>query len=251
MNEFAILLALPFGTKLDMLWGEFSQQGKKKTPQHVLEVVKAEMINELARLVHAQPPWPDTIERPAILSHIPRVHEFLQHDPNRAFAEASLTEVTEILGDFRLLADCCPGSAPRKVTVATRRKNLWSELLHQINLFIDLHFANVGTKVAKAQYLKYVTDEHTKTMNDTPMGKKSKLVQRVLGKVPVNVGQDFSDTSVGVVDLELMGNIVGSQTDSAAWKQKDLAAAAQLDEDLAHAKEQVEHDITRLPGYRA
>jgi hypothetical protein len=250
MNEFAILLALPFKTKLDMLWKEFSQERKAKAnPPNVLEVIKAEMIRELARLVHAEPPWPDTIERPAILSHIPRVHEFFQHEPGLAFSENSLTPVLELLGDFRLLVDCCPGSAPRKVTVATRRKNLWSEVIQQIDLFIGLHFSHVGLKVAKAQYLKYVADETAKTMNDTPMGKKSKLVHRVLGKVPVNVGQDFVDTSVGVVDFELMGNIVGSQTDSAARKQSDFAAATQLDEDLAHAREQVEHDITRLPGY--
>ena len=251
MNEFAILLALPFGNKLDMLWSEFAQPGRKKAPVNVLEVVKAEMITELARLVHAQPPWPDTIERPAILSHIPRVYEFFQHEPSRAFAEGSLSQVMEVLGDIRLLADCCPGSAPRKVTVATRRKNLWAELLQQIDLFIDLHFSHTGTKAAKAQYLKYVTDEHTKTMNETPMGKKSKLVQRVLAKVPINVGQDFSDSSVGVVDFEMMGNIVGSQTDAVDWKKKDVAVSTQLDEDLTHAKEQVEHDITRLPGYQA
>jgi hypothetical protein len=179
------------------------------------------------------------------------VYEFFQHEPSRAFAEGSLSQVMEVLGDIRLLADCCPGSAPRKVTVATRRKNLWAELLQQIDLFIDLHFSHTGTKAAKAQYLKYVTDEHTKTMNEAPMGKKSKLVQRVLAKVPINVGQDFSDSSVGVVDFEMMGNIVGSQTDAVDWKKKDVAASTQLDEDLTHAKEQVEHDITRLPGYQA
>lgn len=252
MNEFAILLALPFKSKLDMLWREFAQEGRAKAnPPNVLEVVKAEMIRELARLVHAQPPWPDTIERPAILSHIPRVHEFFQYEPGRAFSEKSLAPVLELLGDIRLLADCCPGSAPRTVTVATRRKNLWSEVNQQIGVFIDLHFSHIGTKVARAQYLKYVADETAKTMNDTPVGRKSKLVQRVLGKVPVNVGQDFGDTSVGVVDFELMGNIVGSQTDAAGWKQGAFVAATQLDEDLTHAKEQVEHDITRLPGYRA
>ena len=62
---------------------------------------------------------------------------------------------------------------------------------------------------------------------------------------------DFSDSTTGIVDFEMMGNIVGNQKEAGDWKQTDWSSATQLEGDLAHAKEQVTDDMSRLPGYSA
>jgi hypothetical protein len=256
MNEFAVLVSLPFTTKLEMLWNEFGEDksGQRKySPPGLSEVIAVDIITELARFVSASPPWPDCIEKTEILSHIPRITEFLKYDTGRLFSPASVNRVVDILGDLTLMADCCPGSLPRKVTIATRRKNLWSELLQKIDQFIKFHFGHLGSKsnVAKTQYIKYVTEETARTLNDSPGGRKAKIVQRIVAKVPIYVGMDFSDSKTGVVDFETLGNIVRNQTEAAAWKQTDFSNATRLEEDLAHAKEEVTDDMSRLPGYTA
>jgi hypothetical protein len=254
MNEFAVLLSLPFATKLEMLWKEFSEDRsatRKSAPQGVAEVVVLDIVTELARLVHPNPPWPDTIEKPDILSHLPRLAEFFKHDPDHPFSQTSLERVVEILGDLRLLADCCPGSLPRQLTYATRRKSVWSELVEKINMFIQSHFGHLGKKIASDQYIKYVTEEIARTKLDSPGSRKDNIVKRVTAKVPIYIGMDFSNATTGVVDVELMGNIVTNQTEVAAWKQLDWSSSTQLKEDLAHAKEEVGADMSRLPGYTA
>ena len=252
MNEFAVLLSLPFTTKLQMLWDEFGgAMPKKGAPQGLGDVVEVEMITELARLVHPNPPWPDCIEKAEIISHLPRVLEFLNYSGGRQFSADSLNRVVEIIGDLRLLAACCPGTSPRPLTIVTRRKNLWSELLPKLDQFIKFHFEHLGLKTARAPYIKYLTHETARSVSETPATRKDKILQRVLSKVPINVGMDFSDPSVGVVDFEMMGNIVLNQKEAADWKQIDWSSATQLKEDLAHAKAEIGDDMTRLPGYYA
>lgn len=253
MNEFAILISLPFTTKLEMLWNELAEDKKprrKGYPQGIAEIIKVDIFNELARFVNPNPPWPDCIEKAEVLSHLPRLNEFFSYNTGRAFSQEAVDQVVEMLGDLRLLADCCPGSSPRQVTFSTRRKNIWTELLHQIDTFIRFHFGS-GAKTVNAAYLKYVTEQTTRTLAEPPASRKSKIIQRAVAKLPIHVGMDFSENTVGVVDLEMLGNIVGSQTEAKAWKQTDWSSATQLDGDLAHAKEQVTDDLSRLPGYSA
>jgi len=255
MNEFTILLSLPFTRKLEFLWLEFSQDGsarKKTALQWLSDVIRVELINELSRLVHSTPPWPDSIQKEEVHSHLPRLDEFFGHDSARQFSPDSLNCVVELLGDIRLLANCCPGSVPRKLTISTRRKNLWTEIGSKIDTFFDVHYGHLGKKnVAKEPFTKYVTNANTRAANENHESRKASIIRRVVAKLPLNVGEDFSDNKVGVVDFELMGNIVVSQSEAANWKQRDFSSATQLDEDLAHAKEQVKHDLSRLPAYIA
>ena len=93
MNEFALLLALPFATKLAILWKEFSEDrttAKQGTPRGVAEIVMLDLVTELARLVHPTPPWPDTIQKAEVLSYLPRLEAFLKHDPDRHFSQTCL-----------------------------------------------------------------------------------------------------------------------------------------------------------------
>jgi hypothetical protein len=58
MNEFAILLALPFKTKLDMLWKEFSQESKAKAnPPNVLNLLAWFTLNLLGRILLNDPQY--------------------------------------------------------------------------------------------------------------------------------------------------------------------------------------------------
>jgi hypothetical protein len=253
MNEFAVLLSLPFATKLEMLWnelGEKSGQGKNQ-PQNLAEIVQVDMITELARFVTIDPPWPDCIEKPEVLTYLPRINEFLDHNRGQQFSRESMNRVVDILGDLSLMADCCPGSLPRKVTIATRRKNLWEALLKKVDEFIKVHYGHLGGKAnpAKAQYVKYVTEERAQTLDESPGGRKARILKRAAAKVPIYVGSDFSDSKTGVVDFETLGNVVRNQTEAAAWKQTEWSNATRLEEDLAHAKEEVTDDMSRLPGY--
>jgi hypothetical protein len=116
-------------------------------------------------------------------------------------------------------------------------------------MFIQSHFGHLGKKIASGQYIKYVTEEIARTKFDSPGSRKDNIVKRVTAKVPIYVGMDFSNATTGVVDVELMGNIVTNQTEVAAWKQLDWSSSTALKEDLAHAKKEVEADMSRLPGY--
>lgn len=254
MNEFAILLSLPFTTKLEMLWDDFGKEGsasKKVSTQSLAAAIELDMITELARFVNPNPSWPDTIEKQQIFSFLPRLNEFFNYNTSRPFTQASESRVVEILGDLTLLADCCPGSAPRQLTVVTRRKNLWSELHTKITGFINLHYGHLGANVIKSPYIKYVTEETNRTLSETPASRKSKIVERVLAKIPINVGMDFSESMTGLVDFEMMGNIVLNPTEAASLKQVDWSNATRLEGDLALAKEQVNDEMSRLPGYSA
>jgi len=254
INEFALLLSLPFATKLAMLWKEFSEDHttvKQSSPRGVADIVVLELVTELARLVDPTPPWPDTIQKADVLNYLPRLETFLKHDSDRPFSQTRLEEVIQILGDITLMANCCPGSMPRQITFSTRRKNVWTELVERINIFIQSHFGHLGKKVASAPYTKYVTEQIARTKLDTPASRKDNITKRVTQKVPIYIGMDFSNATTGVVDLEIMGNIVINQTEVAAWKQLDFSSSTQLKEDLGHAKEEVEADMSRLPVYTA
>ena len=254
MNEFALLLSLPFATKLAMLWKEFSGDYptlNKSTPGGVSEIVMLDLVTELARLVHQSPPWPDTLQKAEVLSCLPRFEAFLRHDPDRPFSQTCLDQVIQMLGDLTLLANCCPGSMPRQVTFQTRRKSVWGEVVERINLFIQSHFGHLGKKVASTPYIKYVTEGIARSKLDSPGSRKENIIQRVTKKVPIIIGMDFNNAATGVVDVEMMGNIVINQTEVTKWKQLDFSSSTQLKEDLAHAKEEVEVDMSRLPGYTA
>jgi hypothetical protein len=254
MNEIAILLSLPFATKLTMLWKEFNDDrasGKQPTPRGVAEIVVLDLVTELARLVNPSPPWPDTVQKADILTYLPRLEAFLKHDSDRPFSQTCLDQVVQIVGDLTLLANCCPGSMPRQVTFSTRRKNIWTELVERIGLFLQLHFGHLGKKVASAPYTKYVTEQVARTKLDSPASRKDNIIKRVTDKVPIYIGMDFGNATTGLVDLAIMGNIVINQTEVAAWKQLDFSSSTQLKEDLTHAKEEVEADMSRLPGYTA
>jgi hypothetical protein len=254
MNEIAILLSLPFATKLTMLWKEFNDDrasGKQPTPRGVAEIVVLDLVTELARLVNPSPPWPDTVQKADILTYLPRLEAFLKHDSDRPFSQTCLDQVVQIVGDLTLLANCCPGSMPRQVTFSTRRKNIWTELVERIGLFLQLHFGHLGKKVASAPYTKYVNEQVARTKLDSPESRKDNIIKRVTDKVPIYIGMDFGNATTGLVDLAIMGNIVINQTEVAAWKQLDFSSSTQLKEDLTHAKEEVEADMSRLPGYTA
>jgi len=256
MNEWGILLSLPFKTKLEILWNEFGDDiaaVKRGAPQSFADVVAYDMANELARLVHDSPPWPDCIEKATVFQHLPRLDEFFKHDPGQPFSLGSVNRVVEILGDIRLLADCIPGSFPRQLTVQTRRKNIWAEVNDRIDTFLTFHYGHLGGKTgvkdAQRLLLKYVNEEIAKTLADTPARRKESLLRRISGKLGVIVGDDFADGKTGIVDLELMGNIVINQTEAAEWKQMDWGGKTQLEGDLAVAKDTIGADMTKLPGY--
>ena len=255
MNELAVLLALPFKSKLQMLWDLFVDEGpirKMDSIRGLSEVIEFEMVNEFARLVNSMPPWPDTIQKSEILSYLPRISQFLGYDSAREFAEPSVKRVIEVVGNLRLLADCCPGSAPRPMTFGTRRKNVWSEVAVKLDMFIRGHYSSDKNRAVYSQYMKYVDEQTAKTVTQSPASRKLDLTQRTIARLPqVNVGGDFSDVSIGIADFELLGNIIGSHTDGVTWKERNTFHTTRLYDDLAHAKEQVEHDMARLPGYSA
>ena len=258
MNELAVLLAFPFTTKLQMLWDLFGDEGpirKKDSIQGLSEVVEAEMVAEFARLVNSMPPWPDTIQKPEILSYLPRISQFLEYDTTRAFAEPSIDRVVEIVGNLRLLADCCPGSAPRQLTFATRRKNVWTEVAQKLDAFMRQHYISDDKKSKNTpylQYIRYVNEQTAKTVTQPHASRKQHISQRAIAKLPqVNVGADFGEATTGIVDIELLGNIVLSHSEAVVFKDRNSSHGARLEEDLTHAKSQVEHDMARLPGYSA
>ena len=256
MNEWGILLSLPFKTKLEILWKEFGDDiaaGARGAPRGFADVVAYDMANELARLVHDTPPWPDCIEKTTIFQHLPRLDEFFNHDPAQPFSPGSVHRVVEMLGDIRLLADCIPGSFPRQLTFQTRRKNIWADVIDRIYTFLMIHYGHLGGKSAVKDVhrllLKYVDEEMAKTLTDTPARRKESILRRISGKLGVIVGDDFADGKTGIVDLELVGNIVINQMEAAEWKQMDWVGKTQLEGDLALAKDATGQDMTRLPGY--
>ena len=258
MNELAILLALPFETKLKVLWELFSDEGpfrKKVSIQGLSEVVEAEMVGELARLVNASPPWPDAIQKDELCSCLPRINQFVHYEPSRIFGASSVSRVVEMVGNLRLLADCCPGSAPRKLTFATRRKNVWAEVADKLDLFIKGHFPPPDKKAKDHPYLNYMTyvlDETAKTSMKPPATRKQDITHRAIAKLPrVNVGGDFSEATTGIIDFEICGNIVAGPAESVAMKECNAAHATRLEEDLNYAKAQVQNDMSHLPSYTA
>ena len=256
INEWGVLLCLPLKSKLEILWNEFGDDiaaAKKGAPQGFADIVTYEMANELARFVNDTPPWPDCIPKEAVFQHLPRLDEFFKHDSSQPFTVGSLNRVVVILGDLRLLADCIPGSLPRQVTVKTRRKAIWSELLDRIDSFLMLHYGHIGGKTgakdAHRLLLKYINEETAKMLTQTPSRRKDYILRRISDKLGVVVGDDFGDGKAGIVDLELMGNIVINQMEAAEWKQMDWSEKTRLEEDLAQAKETIGGEMTKLPGY--
>jgi hypothetical protein len=253
MNEFAVLLSLPFTTKLEMLWEDFGNDGspaKRRVSTYSLAAaVELDVIAELNRFVNLNSPWPDCVEKQQLFSHLPRLNEFFNYNTSRPFTQASEGQIVEILGDLSLLTDCCPGSAPRSLTVVTRRKNLWSEVMPKIKMFIKLHYGHLGSNVVKAPYIKYVSEETARTSSQTPGSRKTKIMDRVLAKIPINIGTDFLESSTGLIDFEMMGNIVLDPTEAAAIKQADWSNSTRLEGDLALAKEEVNDEMSRLPAY--
>jgi hypothetical protein len=120
----------------------------------------------------------------------------------------------------------------------------------KIKMFIKLHYGHLGSNVVKAPYIKYVSDETARTSSQTPGSRKTKIMDRVLAKIPINIGTDFLESSTGLVDFEMMGNIVLDPTEAAAIKQADWSNSTRLEGDLALAKEEVNDEMSRLPAYR-
>jgi len=144
-----------------------------------------------------------------------------------------------------LLADCA-GSWPLALSFGTRRKNLCSELTQRIDMFLAHHYGHLEGDVARAQYAQYVAGEAVQMRSEKPVNRKDRIVQ-VVAKVAVGVGITLDDTTE-VFDVEMMGNIVRNERETHAWKVLDGCHETQLDEDLTHAKQQVE-DMSRLPMY--
>jgi hypothetical protein len=126
---------------------------------------------------------------------------FSHTNTGRAFCQ-SVDRVVEMLGDLRLLTDCCSGSSPGQVTFSTRRKNIWTELLQQIDTFIKFQFGS-GAKTVNAAYIKYVTEQATRTLAEPPANRKNKIIQRAMVKLPIHVGMDFSESTVDGSDFAI------------------------------------------------
>lgn len=250
INGFSVLLALPFSTRLRMLWDELADDTVEKTgnaPKGLVDIVEFDMVIELARFTNANPPWPDCIAKHEILSHLKRLEGFFSYNINRPFSGASVNRVTTILGNLMLLADCCSGTWPRALTFSTRRKNLWSELTQHIDMFLSRHYGHLEGNPAIAQYNNYVLDQTVQMRSENVDSRKERVVQRSMAKVALGVGINISDTT-DVVDVEMMGNVVKSEKELQEWKSTDASQEKQLEDDLAHAKQEVD-DMSRLPMY--
>lgn len=253
LNGYGVLFSLPFTTRLEMLWGVFSdERGKTATqatqaPQGLADIVEYDLVIELARFTHPNPPWPDCISKNEIMSHLKRLDLFFNYNSSCPFSRGSVNRVVGILVTLMLLANCCTGSWPLAMTFSTRRKNVWGELHRLIDIFITKHYGHLEGNPARAQYNQYLAEQTSQMKNENAAGKKERLVQQVIAKVAVGVGISVSDTT-DVLDIEMMGNIVRNQLQSSAWKQLDSSHESQLGQDLAHAKEEVD-DMSRLPTY--
>lgn len=250
LNGYGVLFSLPFATRLEMLWDVFSGDKRKTTtqsPPGLADIVEYDLVIELARFTHPNPPWPDCISKHEIMSHLKRLDLFFNYNSSRPFSRESVNRVTSILGTLMLLADSCTGSWPLAMTFSTRRKNVWAELNRVIDMFITKHYGHLEGTPAGAQYNQYLAEQTSQMKKENPAGKRDRLVQQVIAKVAVGVGVSVSDTT-DVLDIEMIGSIVRNQSETSAWEQLDSLHESQLEEDLAHAKEEVD-DMSRLPTY--
>ena len=241
---FGLLLLLPFSTRLKMLWDQARSMGGDGAVslQCLADSIAYELVLELARFIHSNPPWPDCFDKQSVFTHHKRLNAFFQYAPTTSFSPGSVASIVPILGNLIFLARCCPGFWPLGLTFSTRRKNLRSVLDESVSKFLAGHYgpsASVASSHLK-QHLKKLASE---LKSGDSNSRKEKLVQSVVGKVPIDVSQKFG-ASPALIDLEMMGNISRKEGEAVTWKQMDLGL--QMKQDLAHAKTEYD-ELSRSP----
>lgn len=250
INGICALFCLPFPTRLEMLWNEWAMEqpknGRVSTPRGISDTVEYDIVLELKRLIN-NPPWPDCIPSVDLVSHLIRLQAFFNYDRDRSFSQASIGPAISILANMMLLADFCSGSSPLKLTIATRRKHLCSELSPMIEMFLSTHYSHFPNGTIHLQYEQCIAQRIRKMRSGSLADRKVRVMQEVLAKVADAMGIDISDVKE-VTDMETRGTVVWDETKTAAWRRLATVQELQLGEDLAHAKLEVD-ELSFLPKY--
>jgi hypothetical protein len=78
-KTFGLLLLRPFSMRLEMLWKHWGEMARITESDIMADTIEYEMIVQLARFVHANPPWPDCFGQQDILRHLRRLFSLLIH----------------------------------------------------------------------------------------------------------------------------------------------------------------------------
>lgn len=230
VNTFCILLSLQLPTRLGMLWDELENSTFSKI---LFDVIEYDLVIEMKRFSNPQAPWPDSLQSGSMHSYLKRLDAFLTYDPNRQFSQASVDRITLLLGNLRLLADCCVGTWPRALTFATRRKALCSALTNRFDTFLNSHYVHLRDKTVNRKYSKYLADQ-SKNLKSIPLpNRKIALIRQIVNNMGLGVG--FISQTTDIYDVEMMGNVVVG----VKWEQFHVSHKARLKQDLAHAKDEV------------
>lgn len=230
VNEFCVLLSVPFSVRLQMLWSELMRP--EPLHRNLIGAIEFDIIIEITRFIDLHPPWPDCIPRRDILSHLTRLRMFFLHDASRRFSQSTMTRIAALLGNLILLADCCSGSWPRILTFGTRRKALCSEVKHIINIFLNRHYDHLEDYTAQRELKEYVAAQ-TRVLKSEPLSSRRHMVlQRFL--MGLGIGVAHISQVADMFNVEMMGNIVRNNI------QFDISHAAQLARDLEHVKEEMQ-----------
>jgi hypothetical protein len=255
LNGFLIQYCLPFKSRIEMLWDLWANGPKESARcEGVAQIMEFDLVIEMARYIGSDPPWPDSIKKDDVLSHLKRISKFLGHNTVQQFSQSSIRTVTTILGNLKLLADSCLGSAPLALTFGTRRKNVSGVITYNIDVFLAGHYGHLAGDPARLAFQQYLREQAQQLSNENPSKRKDRLVQRARAQLPVGIAQCLGE-GIDAVDLEMMGNIIGKSGEKETWIQTDRSLGTQLDTDLAQSKlEMVSHSSKMeygndLPAY--
>jgi hypothetical protein len=235
VKAFSILFSLPFSTRLEMLWDKLTQSvlpEDNTEVKRIIGVVQFDLIIEMGRFTAFNSPWPDNIPSKDMLNSLTRLREFSQFETSRQFSRSSLGPVTTILGNLSLLADFCAGSYPLGLTFGTRRKKLCKKLNEIIDTFLASHYVEVKDRTVQQQLKRYVEEQKKRMRTLKFEDRKAVTLQRIVESIGVRV--DIISESAEIMDVELLGNIVREEKDLDIMRH-----GQQVEQDLAHAKEQV------------
>jgi hypothetical protein len=236
LNGFLLQYSLPFQTRLSMLWDMWADgPSGLATFRGLPEIMEFDLVVEMARFIASDLPWPDCIEKDDILSHLKRVAMFLGQNTALPFSHSSIGRVVTILGNLVLLTKACLGSMPLALTFKTRRKNLKAVMAHSIDVFLAGHYGHLQADPARLAFQQYLREQSQQLSKEKQSKRKERLVHRVRAQLPVGVAMCLGE-SIDLVDLELMGNIVGQDGEGKLWQRVDTSQAAQMELDLEHSK---------------
>jgi hypothetical protein len=228
ISAFCILLSQQLRSRLEMFWLDLAND----IPNRILfNVMEYDLVMEMARFANPHAPWPDCIPRDKLLSSLERVQAFLTYDLDRQFCGSSLARMVSILGNLKVLADCCVGSWPRAFTFGTRRKALNSALTKAVKTFFQRHYSQSGEKSISRQFSEYVAKQTRKLKAIDLLERKAVLIKQIMTVLNVGVSENTN-----IYDPEMWGNVVLGPKE----ENFRISHTTQIKYDVNYAKHEVQ-----------